>query len=105
MASNEFVAMESRNANGVYKFDSGAIWIGLIAGNIGLLLFVSLGIAAAKQGSESAILCVPIALLLVAFLTHIGRLSGRSLQVNDEGILIRDKKGNQIGGLHWLELG
>jgi hypothetical protein len=38
-------------------------------------------------------------------LAHIGRPSGRSLQVNDEGVLVRDSKGNQIGGIHWVELG
>lgn len=105
MASTELVATESRNVNGIYKFDSGVIWVGLIAGSIGLLLFGGLGIAAAKQGSKSAVLCLPISLLLVAFLTHIWRLSGRSLQVSDEGVSVRDKKGNQIGSLHWMELG
>jgi hypothetical protein len=105
MASTDLVATESRNVNGIYKFDSGVIWIGLIAGSIGLLLFGGLGIAAAKQGSKSAVLCLPISLLLVAFLTHIGKLSGRSLQVSDEGVSVRDKKGNQIGSLHWIELG
>jgi hypothetical protein len=104
MVSNELGATESRNVNGVYKFDPGVIWAGLIVGGIGLLLFVGLGIAAAKQGSKSAVLCLPVSLLLVAFLSHIGRLSGRSLQVNDEGVSVRDKKGNHIGSLHWMEL-
>jgi hypothetical protein len=105
MASTELLATEGRNVNGIYKFDSGVIWIGLIAGSIGLLLCVGLGIAAAKQGSKSAVLCLPISLLLVAFLAHIRRLSGRSLQVSDEGVSVLDKKGNQIGSLHWIELG
>jgi hypothetical protein len=105
MASTELVATESRNVNGVHRFDSGVIWIGLIAGSIGLLLCVGLGIAAAKQGSKSAVLCLLVSVLLVAFLAHIGRLSGRSLQVSDEGVSVRDKKGNQIGSLHWIELG
>jgi ubiquinone/menaquinone biosynthesis C-methylase UbiE len=61
-------------------------------------------IAAATQGSKSAVLCLPISLVLVAFLAHIGRLSGRSLQVGDEGVAVRDKKGNQIGSIHWIEL-
>src|SRR5215467_3532507 len=89
----------------IYKFDSGAIWMGLTAGSTGLLLFVGLGIAAAKQGSKSAVLCLPISLLLLAFLIHIERLSGRSLQVGDEGVSVRDKKGNQIGRIYWTELG
>jgi hypothetical protein len=46
-----------------------------------------------------------MSLLLVAFLAHIGRLSGRSLQVSDEGVSVQNKKGNQIGSLHWIELG
>jgi hypothetical protein len=105
MASTEVVAKESQNVNGVYQFDSGVIWIGLIAGSAGLLLCVGLGVAAAKQESKSAVLCLPISLLLVAFLTHIGRLSGRSLQVTDDGVSVRDKDGSQIGSLRWLELG
>jgi hypothetical protein len=105
MASNGLLATDSRSANGVYKFDSGVIWIGLIAGSIGLRLCLGLGIAAAKQGSGSALLCLPISLLLVAFLAHVGRLSVRSLQVNDERVSVRDKKGNPIGGLQWTELG
>lgn len=105
MASNEFLATDSRSVNGVYKFDSGVIWIGLIAGSIGLLLCLGLGIASAEQGSRSVLLCLPISLLLVAFLVHVGRLSGRSLQVNDEGVSVRDKKGNPIGGLQWTEWG
>src|ERR1700730_2000383 len=105
MASTELLATESRNVDGVYEFDSGVIWIGLIAGSIGLLLCVGLGIAAAKQGSKSAVLCLPISLLLVAFLAHIRRLSGRSLQVSEEGVSVLDKKGNQIGSLHWIAVG
>lgn len=105
MASTELLATDSRSVNGVYKFDSGIIWMALIAGSIGLLLCLGLGIAAAKQGSRSALLCLPIALLLFAFLVHVARLSGRSLQVNDQGVSVRDKKGNPIGGLQWTELG
>lgn len=105
MTSTELAATEHRNVNGVYKFESGVIWTGLIAGSIGLLLFVGLGIAAATQGSKSAVLCVPISLLLVAVIAHIGRLSGRCLQVSDEGVWVRDKRGNQIGSLQWKELG
>jgi hypothetical protein len=92
MVSTEFAASDDRNVNGVYKFDSGVIWIGLIAGSIGLLLCVGLGIAAATQGSKSAVLCLPISLLLVAFLAHIGRLAGRSLQVGDDGVAVRDSR-------------
>jgi hypothetical protein len=104
MTSAELMRIESRNVNGVYKFDSGVIWIGLIAGGIGLMLCVGLGIAAAKQGAKSAVLCLLVSVLLVAFLAHIGRLSGRSLQVSDEGVSVRDKNGNQIGSIHWIEL-
>jgi hypothetical protein len=104
MTSTELLATDSRSVNGVYKFDSGVIWLGLIAGTIGLLLCLGLGIAAAKHGLKSAVLCLPISLLLLAFLAHVGRLSGRSLQVNEEGISIRDKKGNSLGSLAWTEL-
>ena len=105
MGSTELGAAEIRNVNGVYKFDTGMIWTGLTAGGIGLLLCVGLGVAAAKQESKSVVLCLFISLLLVAFLMHVGRLSGRSLHVTDEGISVRDKKENQIGSLHWIELG
>ena len=86
-------ATDSRSVNGIYKFDSATIWIGLIPGSIGLLRCLGLGIAAAKQGSKSSVLCLPVALLLVAFLAHIRGLSGRSLQVHDAGVSVRDKKG------------
>jgi hypothetical protein len=105
MVSTELVATESGSVNGVYKFDSGTIWVGLTAGGMGLLLFLGLGIAAAKQGSKLAVLCLPISVLIVAFLVHIERLSGRSLQISDEGVSVRDKKGNQIGSIYWTELG
>jgi hypothetical protein len=104
MASTD-LATENQSINGVYKFDSEVIWTGLIAASMGLLLSVGLGIAAATQGSKSAVLCLLISVLLVALLAHIGRLSGRSLQVSDEGVSVLDKKGNQIGGLDWRELG
>jgi hypothetical protein len=52
MPSTDLMATGSRDVNGVYKFDSGTIWLGLIAGSIGLLLFVGFGIAAAKDGSK-----------------------------------------------------
>ncbi len=105
MAFTELMATESRHVNGVYQFDSGVIWLGLIAGNIGLLLCVGLGIAAAKEGSALAVLCLLVSVLLIAFLVHVGSLSGRSLQVSNEGVSVRDKKGNQIGSIHWIELG
>jgi len=92
MASAEVMTTENRNVNGVYKFDSGVIWIGLIAGSIGLLLFVGLGIAAAKQGSKSALLCLLVSVLLAAFLAHIRRLSERSLHVSDEGVSVLDEE-------------
>lgn len=105
MVSTQPLASDSRNVNGVYEFERGVIWIGLIAGGIGLLLCLGLGIVAAKQGSKSGLLCLPISFLLLAFLVHIGRLSGRSLLINDEGCSIRDKTGNPIGDLRWAELG
>lgn len=105
MASGQIGAKGNQNANGVYKFDSGVIWLALIAANIGSLGCVSLGIAAAGEGSKSAILCLLASLLLLAFMVHVGRLSGRSLQVSDDGIAVRDKRGSQIGSLHWVELG
>src|SRR5216683_2301915 len=105
MAFTELMATESRHVNGVYQFDSGVIWLDLIAGNIGLLLCVGLGIAAAKEGSALAVLCLLVSVLLIAFLVHVGSLSGRSLQVSNEGVSVRDKKGNQIGSIHWIELG
>ena len=105
MAFAELEATESRQVDGVYQFDSGVIWLGLIAGNIGLLLCVCLGIAAAKEGSASAVLYLLMSVLLVAFLVHVGSLSGRCLHVSHEGVSVRDKKGNQIGSIHWTELG
>ena len=64
-----------------------------------------LGIAALEQGSRAVLLCLPISLLLAAFLAHIGRLSGRSIQIDDDGCSVRDKAGNPLGGIPWAELG
>ena len=105
MVSTQPLSSDSRNVNGVYKFEPGVIWIGFIAGGIGLLLCLGLGIVAARQGSKSGLLCLPISLLLLAFLSHIGRLSGRSLLVSDEGCSVRDKKGNPISKVRWADLG
>jgi hypothetical protein len=105
MASTELLATDSRSVNGIYKFDSGVIWTGLVAGSIGLLLCLGLGIVAAKQASRSALLCLPVAVLLLFFVAHVGRLSGRSLQINDDGCSVRDKNGNLVGEIHWTELG
>ena len=41
---------------------------------------------------------------LLAALTHIARLSGRNLRVSDDGIEVRDKRGNLLSRLHWVEL-
>jgi hypothetical protein len=48
----------------------------------------------------SVLLCLG----LIGALIQIGRLSGRNLQLSDDGISVRNKQGNQIGNLRWVEL-
>ena len=105
MSGNPFA--EKDNSNGEYSFDPNAVRVGLVAATIGLLLFGSLGIwAGVQEGftSKGPIMSLVLCLGLIGALIHIARLSGRSLQISDDGILVRDKQGDQIGSLHWVEL-
>src|SRR5216683_860469 len=105
MCGNPFA--EKDNSNRDYRFDANAVRVGLVAATIGLLLFGSLGIwAGVQEGftSKGPIMSLILCLGLIGALIHIARLSGRNLQISDDGILVRDKQGNQIGGLHWVEL-
>jgi hypothetical protein len=98
---------EKDNSNGEYRFNPNTVRAGLVATTIGLLLFGSLGIwAGVQEGftSKGPIMSLPLCLALIGTLVHIARLSGRNLQISDDGILVRDKQGNQIGRLHWVEL-
>ncbi len=105
MSGNPFA--EKDNSNGEYRFDPNTVRTGLVAATIGLLLFGSLGIwAGVQEGftSKGPIMSLPLCLALIGALIHIARLSGRNLQISDDGILVRDKQGNEIGSLHWVEL-
>ena len=99
--------MKTANSNGEYRFDPQAVRVGLVAATILLLLFGSLGIwsgTTERFSSKGSILSLTLCLVIVAALVHIGRLSGRKLQVSDDGISVRDKRGHQIGSLRWAEL-
>jgi hypothetical protein len=105
MSDNQLT--EKDDGNGEYKFDPNAARLGLVVGTAGLLLFGSLGIVSGVQegfASKGPIMSLLVCLGLIGALIHIARLSGRNLRVNDDGIVVRDKQGNQIGSLHWVEL-
>jgi hypothetical protein len=93
-------------SNGVYKFDPAAIRVGLIAGIGGMLLFGTLGILAGKDenfSSRSWILYLLPSLGFIFVLSHIAKLSGRTLHISTDRISVQDKRGNEIGSLPWVE--
>jgi hypothetical protein len=98
----------TNDTTGVCAFDPSAIRVGLVAGAVGLLLIGSLGIATIRErtmDSRSLIACLLLSLGLIAFLVHGVKLSGRSLQISDDSIAVRDKLGNEMGALRWVDLG
>jgi hypothetical protein len=106
MSGNQHV--ERSNSNGVYKFNSGALLLGLGAGTVGLVSFGLVGIVAGEKEEFRLGLWVVLLLFSLAcipFLGHIIRGSGRTLEIADDGIRTRDKRGNEIGRIRWLELG
>jgi hypothetical protein len=106
MADNPLSKADS--SNGEYKFDQNVVRLGLGATIVGLLLFGSLGIVSGVQEgitSKGLLMCLLACLLLIGAAIHIARLSGRTLRISDDGISIRDKNGNEVSSLHWIELG
>jgi hypothetical protein len=105
MADNQFVEVSS--SNGEYRFDQNAVRVGFGASTLGLLLFGSLGIVSGVQEgftSKGPLIGLIACLGLIAAAIHITRLSRRTLRITDDGILICDKQGNEVGKLHWAEL-
>jgi len=98
---------ETTNSNGEYRFDQNMVRLGIGATTVGLLLFGSLGVVAGLQEgflSKGPVISVFACLALFGAAIHISRHSGRTLRMTDDGILISDKHGTQICGLHWVEL-
>jgi len=99
---------KNATTNGAYKFDLGYTWFVLIGGTLALLLILG-GLLAAANRNETVGpgLAVTGALCVIAFIAAIASVvksSSRTIQVNDDGIWVQDKRGNGIEGLHWGEL-
>lgn len=95
------------SSNGEYRFDQNTVRMGLGATILGFLLFGSLGIVLGLQEgfkSKGLLIALIACLGLIAAAMHIARLSGRSLRITDDGILVCDKHGNEVSRLHWIEL-
>jgi hypothetical protein len=94
--------------NGVYKFNRGYKWLILVAGSLGVLLIgSSLTVGSIRHELSSRLVALGIVELaaFVAAMVYILRRSKRVVQINDEGIFIRDGQGNEISGIRWIELG
>jgi hypothetical protein len=100
-------SVENANSNGEYWFDPNTVRAGVAVTAIGLLLFGALGILGGYTGGlhfQRPIMSLILCLALIGALRYIARLSGRNLRISEDGIVIRDKKGNEIGSLHWVGL-
>jgi len=98
---------EPTSSNGEYSFDQNMVRLGIGAATVGLLLFGSLGVVAGMQegfSSKGPIISAFACLALLGAAIHISRLSGRTLGITDDRILIKDKHGDQVCALHWVEL-
>jgi hypothetical protein len=94
-------------SNGVYKFYHGYKWLILIVGSLDVLLIGSpLTVGSIRQELSSRLIALGIVELaaVVAAMVRVLRRSKRALQINDEGIFIRDGQGNEISGIRWIEL-
>lgn len=94
--------------NGVYAFDSSTKWAYLTIATIGLFFFSTVSLLAAREehfGLGIWILglglCAPCIYVVVATLIS----SQRTLEINDIGVFLRNKKQRELRSLRWPELG
>jgi hypothetical protein len=108
MSESQLGCRKDASTNGAYKFDLGYTWFVLIGGTLALLLILGAFVAATSRNQTVGLgLAVAGALCVVALIVAIASVvksSSRTVQVNDDGIWVQDKRGNGIGGLHWGEL-
>jgi hypothetical protein len=98
----------SHRGNGIYEFDRGTLQICLIAGTVGTLFFGFLAIMVGRQegfSRASSIVGWLFSAACVALSVYLARLFGRTLQISDDGVSVRNKSAEAIGDLRWDELG
>jgi hypothetical protein len=94
--------------NGVYKFDRGYKWLILVVGSVDVLLVGgALNVGSIRHELSPRLIALGFVELLafVAVMAYVARRSKRELQITDEGIFVRDGRGNEISGIRWIELG
>lgn len=98
---------EAKAINGLYRFDSTSIWTGGIFAAIGFVMGLIATATASRSPAPVLMLCIGIifSVAAIASLFHFFKLSGRVLQITDDGICVRDRSGNEIGSIRWSELG
>ena len=96
-------------SNRVYKFNRGYKWLILVAGSLGFLLIFGLLVGAQSRHENLSPGLMSLAVLelagFLAAIVYVERRSSRTLQISDEGIFVRDGRGDEIGGIRWIELG
>jgi len=98
---------EAKAVNGLYRFDSTSIWMAGTFAAIGFVMGLVITATASQSPAPVLVLCTGIILSVaaIASLFHFFKLSGRVLQLSNDGISIRGRSGNEIGSIRWSELG
>ena len=96
------------NGNGTFKYSPGYVWFCLLAAVgalflIGALIVVQTGHDPLPWGFTAG--TVVGSTWFFAAVASVIRRSRGLVQVNDDGISVRTKHGNEIGSLRWSELG
>src|SRR5579862_4115467 len=94
--------------NGVYKFNRGYKWLILVVGSLDVLFMGgALTVGSIRHELSSRLVALGIVELaaFVAAMVYVLQRSKRVVQINDEGIFIRDGQGDEISGIRWIELG
>jgi hypothetical protein len=95
-------------SNGIFKFDRGYKWLIFVVGSADVLLIggaLSVGSIRHELNPRLAALAIVELVAFVAAMVYVARRSRRELQITDDGIFIRDGRGNEISGIRWIELG
>jgi hypothetical protein len=95
-------------SDGIYKFNRGYKWLILVAGSLFILLIVGSLILASIRHETLSLKLIALAVLelagVIAAMFYVEGRSQRTLQIDDEGIFVRDSRGNEIRGIRWIEL-
>jgi hypothetical protein len=97
------------SSNGTYKFDARYTWFALIGGALALTFLLGPVVFSETQHEALPSGLIAAAVLasagLIAAIASVVKRSKRTLQINDELILVRNTQGDELGSLRWSELG